>query len=61
MVVSRQANHQEEAPCRSAFARSRTFHGRFVVNGERAPKPARATDEILSLEELAAMLDGLDG
>ena len=28
---------------------------------ERAPKPARETDEIPSLEELAAMLEGLDG
>ena len=49
---------------------SGTFHGRFVVRGEggageerrqapeRAPKPARETDEIPSLEELAGMLDG---
>ena len=40
---------------------SGTFHGRYVVGGERAPKPARETDEIPSLDELAAMLDGLDG
>ena len=51
---------------------SGTWHGRFVVRGERvsgeernaperAPKPARETDEIPSLDELAAMLDGLDG
>jgi hypothetical protein len=38
-----------------------TFHGRYAVQGERAPKPARETDEIPSLDELAAMLDGLDG
>ena len=49
---------------------SGTFHGRFVVRGEggegaerrqapeRAPKPARESDEIPSLEELAGMLDG---
>jgi hypothetical protein len=52
---------------------SGSWHGRFVVRGgrddaqgerkapERAPRPARETDEIPSLEELAAMLDGLDG
>jgi len=40
---------------------SGTFHGRYAVRGERAPKPARETDEIPSLDELAAMLDGLDG
>lgn len=53
---------------------SGAWHGRFVVRGgrgdthegrrapsERAPKPARETDEIPSLEELAAMLEGLDG
>ena len=40
---------------------SGTFHGRYVVSGERAPKPARENDEIPSLDELAAMLDGLDG
>ena len=40
---------------------SGTFHGRYVVGGEPAPKPARETDEIPSLDELAAMLDGLDG
>jgi hypothetical protein len=52
---------------------SGTWHGRFVVRGERAdgqerrkapeqaPKPARETDEIPSLAELAAMLEGLDG
>jgi hypothetical protein len=40
---------------------SGTFHGRYVVGGERAPKPARETDEIPSLDELAAMLDALDG
>ena len=52
---------------------SGTWHGRFVVRSERgdaqegrtpserAPKPAREADEIPSLEELAAMLEGLDG
>ena len=40
---------------------SGTFHGRYVVGGEQAPKPARETDEIPSLDELAAMLDALDG
>ena len=40
---------------------SGTFHGRYVVGGEPAPKPARETDEIPSLDELAAMLDALDG
>jgi hypothetical protein len=40
---------------------SGAFHGRHVASGERAPKPARETDEIPSLDELAAMLDGLDG
>ena len=52
---------------------SGTWHGRVVVRGERgdaqdgrkpserAPKPAREVDEIPSLEELAAMLEGLDG
>jgi hypothetical protein len=51
---------------------SGTWHGRFVVRGERvpgeerkaperAPKPARESDEIPSLDELAAMLDALDG
>jgi hypothetical protein len=39
---------------------SGAFHGRYVVSGERAPKPAREA-EIPSLDELAAMLDGLDG
>jgi hypothetical protein len=47
-----------------------TFHGRYVVRGEadegrmtpeRAPKPARESDEIPSLDELAGMLDALDG
>jgi len=38
-----------------------TFHGRYAAQGERAPKPVRETDEIPSLDELAAMLDGLDG
>ena len=51
---------------------SGSWHGRFVVRGERAsgderkaperaPKPAAESDEIPSLDELAAMLDGLDG
>jgi len=52
---------------------SGNFHGRYVVRGERAegeerrkaperaPKPARESDEIPSLDELAGMLDGLDG
>jgi hypothetical protein len=49
---------------------SGTFHGRYVVRGEgdegrkaseRAPKPARESDEIPSLDELAGMLDALDG
>ena len=49
-----------------------TWKGRFAVRGERvegerpqaperAPKPARETDEIPTLDELAAMLEGLDG
>ena len=51
---------------------SGTWRGRFVVRGERAPgeernaserapRPARETDEIPSLAQQAAMLDGLDG
>jgi hypothetical protein len=51
---------------------SGTWHGRFVVRGGRvpgeerkapapAPKPARESDEIPSLDELAGMLDALDG
>ena len=52
---------------------SGSFHGRYVVHGERgegetarraperAPKPVRETDEIPSLDELAGMLDALDG
>jgi hypothetical protein len=49
-----------------------TWHGRFVVRGERgpgeerkaperAPKPVRERDEIPSLEELAGLLEALDG
>jgi hypothetical protein len=53
------------------------WHGRFVVRGEkgdrertdgerrkapeRAPKPVEETDEIPTLDELAGMLDALDG
>ena len=48
---------------------SGTFHGRFAVRGEGGaerrlqpePKPARERDEIPSLDELAAMLDAVDG
>jgi hypothetical protein len=49
---------------------SGTFHGRYVARGEgdegrkapeRTPKPARESDEIPSLDELADMLDALDG
>ncbi len=48
---------------------SGTWHGRFVVRGEgeernapeRAPKPARESEEIPSLDELAEMLGALDG
>jgi hypothetical protein len=50
-----------------------SFHGRYVVRGPggegetarktpgRAPKPVRELDEIPSLDELAGMLDALDG
>jgi hypothetical protein len=49
---------------------SGAFHGRYVVRGEgeegrktpeSAPKPARESDETPSLEELAGMLEALDG
>jgi hypothetical protein len=46
---------------------SGSWHGRFVVRekGERArtaePKPARERDEVPTLDELAGMLDGVDG
>ena len=53
--------------------RERNLARRFVVRSERgdaqegrkpselAPKPASETDQIPSLAELAAMLEGLDG
>jgi hypothetical protein len=49
---------------------SGAFHGRYLVRGEgeegrktpeSAPKPARESDETPSLEELAGMLEALDG